>query len=196
MPIIFALSGLSESGKSSTGKYLASRGIRRLKIATFMREIQSKGGGTEDLNEWIFRNEVQRPQWLLAQFADTLLKYAAAHNLTALSIESLYGPVLARYLKGRFGDAFVVVWVDIPYETRLRRQVEREQLSSIQEARAYLDPRDAIKIEKGIVTVQEMADERLDNAGTLEQLWRQIDEILARHHVSKAVVPFEGGADA
>lgn len=42
MKKIFAIGGLSESGKSSVGRYLDSKGIVRLKFVAFYKEIMEE----------------------------------------------------------------------------------------------------------------------------------------------------------
>lgn len=181
-PCIFALSGLSECGKSTAGRYFQSAGVERLKIVRFISEVKTDDGAADDdYGDWIERARVERRGWLNEQFAARLLDYVELNGLAAVSIESLYDPVLTAYLKGRLGSRFVVVFIDIPRQVRLQRQMARENLTSLEDAARYLDPRDETKVGWGALAVRAQADEVIDNSGTVQDLHAKLQAMLRRY---------------
>jgi dephospho-CoA kinase len=78
-------------------------------------------------------------------------------------------------------DSFKITYVDIPEETRVLRQVQRRNLSSIEEARKLIQERDKVKAASGIPKMKEIADIVIDNSGTLEDLYETVDNIILRY---------------
>ena len=94
------------------------------------------------------------------------------------SIESLYGGGFGPYLKHRLNNHFCIVYIDIPLETRLERQIYREELANIEEAKKILIPRDKIKADSGIPALKEIAEEIIDNSSTVQNLYKAIDKMI------------------
>lgn len=179
--IIFALTGMSECGKSTVGKYLDSKGVSRLKIVRLFERVRDKRSPDEELYTFLKRQEERDPYALWDAFIDELIGEMERLGTDAASIESLYGGGLGPYLKQKLGRHFCIVYVDIPLEVRLHRQMQRENLPDIESARRYLLPRDEIKEKSGIPALKKIAGEVIDNSGTLEELNRKIDQIVAEH---------------
>lgn len=178
---VFALTGMSECGKSTVGKYLDSQGISRLKIVKFFERIRDKQSPCEELYQFISREEQKNPYALWDDFIKELMDEMNIRKTNMASIESLYGGGLGPYLKKRMGNHFCVVYIDIPIEIRLERQMQREKLSTLEEAKSVLLPRDKIKTNSGIPALKKIAEEIIDNSGTLNVLYRLIDEMIQRH---------------
>jgi len=68
MKKIFLIGGLSESGKSTLGKYLDSQGVMRLKFVDYLKEVMQEEGAKKDLYEWNDQAEAERPDWLYTRF--------------------------------------------------------------------------------------------------------------------------------
>ena len=92
-----------------------------------------------------------------------------------------YRPSLARALRGAFRKKLIIIYVDISQEIRLQRQMIRQNLKTIEEAKKYLLPRDEDKIKWGALRIKEMADVVIDNPGTLSDLHRQLDQMIAKY---------------
>lgn len=178
--MIFALTGMSECGKSTVGKHLDSKSIRRLKIVKLFEIVRDKWSPNQELHEFLRQQEERDSYALWDAFIDELLAEMEKVGTNAASIESLYGGGLGPYLKQKFDRHFCLVFVDIPFEIRLRRQMQRENLTSIEDARKYLLPRDEVKERSGIPALKEIADEIVDNSGTLEELYQAIDAIVKK----------------
>lgn len=181
--MVFALTGMSECGKSTIGKYLDSKGIRRLKIVRLFERAKERmaPGSSENFRDFVARNEAKDPYAIWDVFIDELHREMEALGTNMASIESLYGGGLGPYLKQRLADHFCIVYVDIPVEVRLQRQMIQEGLSDIEAAKAILYPRDEIKTKSGIPALKEIAGEVIDNSGTLDDLYRAVNEMIVRY---------------
>jgi hypothetical protein len=176
-PLVLALGGYSEAGKSSAGRHLLTRGFARVKIASLYRRIYKQSETILDFvdwSNWIDRNDARR---IGERFLAALRAELDRLSSDRCTIESLYGDTLARELKRDLGDRFKVLFIDIDYETRLKRQREREGFATIEEARAHMDPRDEMKRGWGADRVRDLADFVVDNSGTLPELHKKLDRI-------------------
>lgn len=179
--MVFALTGMSECGKSTVGKYFDSKGIARLKIVKLFEKVRDKWSPDEELYTFVRQQEERDPYALWDAFIDELVAEMDRLNTNAVSIESLYGGGLGPYLKQKLGRHFCIVFLDMPIEIRLVRQMQRENLPDIESAQRHLLPRDEIKEKSGIPTLKEIAGEVVDNSGTPEELYRKIDQLVQRH---------------
>lgn len=179
--MVFALTGMSECGKSTVGKYLDSRGIVRLKIVKLFKKVRDKWSLGEELYTFVRRQEERDPYALWDAFIDELMTEISRLNTNAVSIESLYGGGLGPYLKQKLGQHFCIVFLDIPLEVRLVRQMQRENFPDIKNAKKHILPRDEVKERSGIPALKEIADEVVDNSGTLDKLHQKIDQIVRRY---------------
>lgn len=179
--MIFALTGMSECGKSTVGKYLDSRGIPRLKIVKFFERIRNKWAPDEELYQFTGKEEKKNPYALWDAFIDELLAEMNTQKVSMASIESLHGGGFGPYLKQRMGEHFCIVYIDIPVEIRLERQIQREGLVTIEEAKEILLPRDKVKADSGIPALKDIAGEVIDNSCTIENLYQAVDKIIARY---------------
>src|SRR3989344_3566576 len=112
--MIFALTGMSECGKSTVGKYLDSKGISRLKIVKLFEKVRDKWSPDEELYMFVRRQEERDPYALWDAFIDELVAEMDYLNANAVSIESLYGGGLGPYLKQKLGRHFRIIFLDIP----------------------------------------------------------------------------------
>ena len=179
--MVFALTGMSECGKSTVGKYLDSKGIVRLKIVKLFERVRDKWSPDEELYTFVRQQEERDPYSLWDAFVDELATEMDRLNTNTASIESLYGGELGPYLKQKLCQHFCIVFLDIPLEIRLVRQMQREGLSDMESARKHLLPRDEIKEKSGIPALKEIAGEVVDNSGTLKELYQKMDQLVQRH---------------
>jgi len=179
IPFVLALGGYSESGKSSAARHLSTHGFARIKIAALYRKIYECAETDLDFAEWSRWIDTTDPSWIGEHFADELRAESQRQSADRCTIESLYGETLARELKRHFGERFKVVFVDLDYDTRLKRQMEREGLATVDEARAMMDPRDDMKRRWGVDRVRAIADVVLRNDGSVPDLKRKLDEIVS-----------------
>lgn len=178
MKKIFLIGGMSESGKSTVGRYLDTKGIKRLKIVTFLKKVMERGGAVGDFQQWNNQTEQERPEWLYQQFVEELRSSLQKGGIEYCCLESLYRPEFGHFLKNALPGKVVIVYVEIPLEIRLQRQILRQNLSSIEEAKDYLLPRDKKKEEWGTPRIKKIADVIINNSGTIADLYQQIDSLI------------------
>jgi dephospho-CoA kinase len=178
---VFAIGGLSESGKSSVGRYLNSKGISRLKIVDFFKEIMKREGPEANFDQWQARTIENRQEWLWKEFIKSLKLKMQTESMKYCALESLYRPGLARALRRAFGEKLIIIYVDTPQEIRLQRQMIRQNLKNIDEAKKYLLPRDENKIKWGALKIKGVADVVIDNSGTMNDLHRQLDQMITKY---------------
>jgi len=179
--MVFALTGMSECGKSTVGKYFDLHGIQRLKIVKLFERVRDKWSPNEDIYQFTEREEKRDPYALWDAFVEELLSEMQKRGTSMVSIESLYGGGFGSYLKQRMDEHFCIIYIDISLEIRLQRQMQREGLTTIEEAKKILLPRDEIKAASGIPALKEIAGEIINNSGTLEDLHKTIHEIITRY---------------
>lgn len=179
---IFALAGMSESGKSTAGNYLDFRGIHRLKIRDLIEEVRLTKGftdlGQDEFNE---RMSHERPYWLWSQFLKPLEVELGLSEIPVCSIESFGVPAFADFLRECYGNHFVLVYFDVDYEIRVLRQMQREGVGR-EGAIAIMQPKDEFKEkEYQVPQLLKMADVVIDNNGTREQLYGQLDQMVNKY---------------
>lgn len=179
---VFALTGMSECGKSTVGRYFNSKGIPRLKIVKIFESVRDKKEPSKDLRKFIEEQEQKDPFTLWDSFIDELMIEMQRLALRNASIESLYGGGLGPYLKQRLGKSFCLIFIDAPLKIRLQRQIIREGLKGgIEEAKKLLLPRDQFKTATGLPQLKEIADEVVDNSTTTKKLYQQIDRLINKY---------------
>lgn len=175
---VYALTGMSESGKSSVGRFLDENGIKRLKIVDFLKIIHLNIAPHEDFKNWNWRISKEDPNFLYEHFLEELLNFTNKEHLKRCSIESLYSPSLANFLREKLGNRFALVYVDTPEEIRIKRQVIRASFDNEEVAKTYMLERDKFKIEQGVPLLKNQAEITLDNSGDLNFLHNQIHSII------------------
>lgn len=182
MKKVFLLGGMSESGKSTLGRYFDSKGVPRLKIVSFLKNVMARDGAVGDFAAWNDENTKQRPEWVREAFTANFLAVTSEKAIDYCALESLYSPDLALYMKQVLGaDRVIIVYVDMDVEVRLQRQMIRENLTSMDDAKRLLLPRDERKKEWGVPGIKAVADFVVDNSGSLDDLYRIADDIIRKH---------------
>lgn len=175
---IFALSGLSESGKSTISDYLnENRGFLKIKIVDIFKRIKEKMCSQKDLYVFIDDEVKKNPFYVWDLFIDELFVRLNRSDCKNCTIESLYGGGLGPFLKRVLNRSFHIVFVTASKTSRIKRQMHKENLQSLKDAAELLDKRDQIKIQSGILDLKPIADFVIDNSGTMDLLYSEIKRV-------------------
>ena len=169
---VAALGGLSESGKSTAGAYLAARhGYARLKIG-FLLEVAAARCGIADVYAL---DEVRIAELLVLG----LELYCTAHHFQRhVSIESLHRAGVTSELAKLLGGHLLAVYLDADPDVREARSVAGP---------ADARERDAVKRARAADRIRELADAVIDNNGPRLVLYRALDNIAASVRWRRAV---------
>jgi len=179
--MVFALTGMSECGKSTVGRYFYSKGIPRLKFVKLFGRIRDKISPNQDLKQFVLEQENKDPFHLWDIFIEELILEMESKGVNIVSIESLYGGGLGPYLKQQLKDHFCIIYIEASEELRLQYQIKREGLESTEAAKKILLPRDEIKKASGIPELKEIAGEIIHNTRSLQDLYEAVDQVIAKH---------------
>jgi len=179
--MVFALTGMSECGKSTVGKYLDSRGIPRLKIVRLFERVRDKQAPNMELQEFVRGAEQRDPIALWDAFIDELFAEMDSRGVSMASLESLYGGGLGPYLRQQIGEHFAIVYIEASPEKRIELQMIRLNLTSRDEATRHLLPRDEVKAKSGIPELKLDAEVVIENSGTLDDLYAAVDEMVRKY---------------
>jgi len=176
---VYLIGGMSECGKSTVGKYLeAHHGISRLKIVTYLRQVQATEGNSDEFYAWNDRAEKERPTWLYEQFVKAFLGNT---TIERCALESLYSPVFGQFVRQCLPEQAVIVYVDVPQDIRVERQMGRANISSYEEAKVHLIQRDEVKRGWKTDHLKDIADIIIDNSGPIDHLYKQVDDMTNRY---------------
>lgn len=169
---VTALGGLSESGKSTAGAYLATRhGYARLKIG-YLLEVAATRCGIADVYAL---DEAGIAELLVLG----LEMYCRAHHFQRhVSIESLHRHGVTVELTKLLGDHLMVVYLDAAPGLRAARSAAGP---------ADVRERDAVKRSRGAERIRELADVVIDNNGPRLALYRSLDSVAASDRWRRAV---------
>jgi hypothetical protein len=176
---VVALGGLSESGKSTAGAYLATRhGYARLKIG-YLLEAAARCGVAD-----VYTLDETALAEMLVLGLET---YCAAHHFQRqVSIESLHRAAMTAELAKLLGDRLMVVYLDASPAVR-----EARSLAGAADVRE----RDAVKRSRGAERIRDLADVVVGNDGTRLTLYRALDRIAVGHRWPRAPLHLATVAD-
>ncbi|MCL2311812.1 MAG: hypothetical protein FWC41_04905 [Firmicutes bacterium] len=155
---LFGISGLSESGKSSLGKYIdATYSIWNLKIKYFKRLIEDQFNVDENN---IYFNLF---------FSEKIIEFFDAHYYKSMmSLESFYDSSLVDTLKDIFVNNFKIIYIDANENQRMKRSVD---------AINVLKAKDQFKVSRNVDKIKYKCDILIDNNGSIKEFQKQIDKI-------------------
>lgn len=169
---VVALGGLSESGKSTAGAYLATRhGHARLKIGYLLQAAADRCG----IADVYALDDVAMAELL----ALGLEAYCAAHHYQrCISIESLHRAGMTAELAKLLGERLTVVYLDASAACREARSLT---------GAVDVSERDEVKRSRGAARIREFADIVVDNNNSRLALYRALDQIAASRRWPLAV---------
>jgi adenylate kinase family enzyme len=174
---IIGLGGLSESGKSSVGKYLSKNfDCWNLKLKYFVQIICQKYN-IQDENEY-FKNDILFTSFLEAEEICSFLKNHYYKKFA--SIESLHSKDLSLCLKDIFDSNFQIWYIDSYEENRILRNAKELEISVANSAYSVHE-KDKIKCTRGANKVKTIADIIIENNDNIYSLFSYIDYIMGKY---------------
>lgn len=179
--MILGITGTNGSGKGTVVEYLIEQGFKHYSASGFIsEEIVRRGLPINRDNMREVGNDLRKihhPSYIL----ETLYERAMKEGGDAI-IESVRETAGALFLKKQ-GAHLVAVDADrrLRYERVILRGSSKDQVTfeqfCVQEDKEMYDAQES---GMNIQTVMQMADYRIENNGTLEELHAQVDEMLAK----------------
>jgi dCMP deaminase len=178
--MIFGLSGLNGAGKGEVLKFLVERSFYALSLSDVIREKLTGQGLAETRDRMIEAGtairEEKGPGGLAEILADKLLpdrNYA---------IDSVRHPAEVEVLRGKT-SRFHLIWVDAPAERRLERMKARGRsgdAETLEELHAQENRElgSADPAAQQLLAVRDLADIKVENDGTIEELNQKLQAIL------------------
>ncbi|OGZ96320.1 MAG: hypothetical protein A2847_02885 [Candidatus Sungbacteria bacterium RIFCSPHIGHO2_01_FULL_50_25] len=181
-PVIIAIAGTLASGKDSAARFLKKKGFCHFSLSDEIREI-IRERGQEPARELMHDVAIE----VRSRFGDSYLVERILEKIKKLDcrnivVTSIHRPEEAAALKKRGARLW---FVDAPFEVRFERARSRGRIGDgvTFEAFKAQEERELASEDPGgqqIGRVLDLADERIDNGGTEEDLYRKIDEFLER----------------
>lgn len=172
LPALVLLTGTSEAGKSSAGRYLASRGAQRLKIRTLLLTLTS---GRPVDHEGVKTREGFHHD----EFLDRLRDRTAASPEPIVAVESFIDANLAETVRDAWPAPCVIVFIDAERTLRVRRHAAADGLHDGRAA-AIVDAKDRRKrVLDQWSTWRRLADFWIDNDRSITDLHDALDAVVA-----------------
>jgi dephospho-CoA kinase len=171
--------GLPGSGKGEFAKVARAAGIPVVTMGDVIREECRDRG----LDPAVHHGDVatalreEGGPGAIAARALPLVEAASAESDVVL-VDGLRSPAEADRFEEAFGDEFVLVSVEAPFEVRRERIAERGRDAGDDEDGETLRERDERERGFGVGDVIERADVSVENVGTLGEYRRRVREIL------------------
>jgi dephospho-CoA kinase len=175
-PALVGLTGTNGAGKGEAAAYLGRKGYSYLSLSDVLREeLAARGLAASRDNLIAVGNELR------ARFgADVLARRTMDKVRGPAVIDSIRNPREVECLRRQEG--FILIAVDAPIEVRFARTRARgrdESAATLEEFRAKEEIEMAgSETGQQLARCIELADRRVVNDGTLEELWRKVEECL------------------
>ena len=175
-PALVGLTGTNGSGKGEAAAYFGRQGYACLSLSDVLREeLAARGLASSRDNLNAVGNELR------ARFGPDILARRTMDKVRGPSvIDSIRNPGEVEYLRRQEG--FVLIALDAPIEVRFARAKARgrdESATTLEEFRAKEEiEMSGSETGQRLALCMAMADRRVRNDGTLEDLWRKLEESL------------------
>jgi dephospho-CoA kinase len=175
-PALIGLTGTNGAGKGEAAAFLGTRGFAYLSLSDVLREelaVRSLAASRDNL--------IAVGNELRGRFGPDVLARRTMDKVRGPSvIDSIRNPREVEYLRRQEG--FVLIAIDAPIEVRFARAKARgrdESAATLEEFRAKEEIEMAgSETGQQLAKCMAMADRRVANDGTLEELRRKVEECL------------------
>ena len=176
---VIAIVGLPGSGKSEAAAVAREEGVPVLTMGDVIRaECRERGLEITEETMGTVATDL-REQGGDAAVADRSLPLIEAHMAEheTVLVDGIRGIAEVERFVDAFGEAFSLVSVEVPFDTRLQRIRERGR-DPTAESRADLEGRDERELGYGMGEAMNAADVTIRNTGSLEAFRTQIRTLL------------------
>lgn len=176
--MIIGVTGYSASGKDTVGDYLASKGFTKVDGGNILREEMTKLGLPLDRTSiHAYVDKMRR------QFGN---EYVALETIKRINGNTVISGVRnieeVRLYREKFGNDFKLISVESPIEIRYSRAKERGRIGDSVSFEKFKEEQDyERKTNSGSFSVDEVIDTsdfKVLNEGSLEELYKKIDNII------------------
>ncbi len=176
--MIYGLVGYPAAGKSLTAQMISKRNGAPIHcFSDILRDELAKQGQQatrENLQQLAVSLRKEKGNGFLAE------KLIEKIGRSAAVVDGFRSPAEVSTFRNAFGDSFKLIFVDAPIETRFDRAVKRDRAGgpgSFEEFKEA-EEREATGKSFGITECISMADEYVDNSGSLEQMGAAVNALL------------------
>lgn len=173
---LIGLTGTNGAGKGEAASFFVERGYAYFSLSDEIREELRKKN--QDLTR---DNMIEMGNFLRSRYSPDILARMVAKKVEGKAvIDSIRNPKEVEFFR-KLGN-FLLLAIDAPAELRFDRVKKRgrqESASNIQEFLAKeAEEMGTEEDRQQILACMDMADHRIINDGTLEELWKQLEEFL------------------
>ena len=178
--MLIGLTGRNAAGKGEVAEYLKKNGFNYYSLSDVIRDEVRKRGRQPTREILIQVGNELRQKYGASILAERILEKIEGGK--DYVIDSIRNPSEVDTL--RAAKNFKLIRVEAPVDVRFRRTLARNRESEAQTLEAFMDVerREAAgnATSQNLIKVESMADDFLVNDGTLEKLYKAIDELLVR----------------
>jgi dephospho-CoA kinase len=176
---IVAIVGMTGSGKSEVSAIFRERGFSKVRFGDITDEaVKALGLALTEENERPVRERIRQEHGMDAYARLSLPRIDAALKKSNVVVDGLYSWEEYTFLKEHYGDAFIVVAVWASPQTRYNRLGSRKVRPLTPAEAASRDRAEIDNMNKGGPIA--VADYTVLNEGTVSDLKRQVERIIAR----------------
>ena len=176
---IVSIVGMVGSGKSEVARLFRERGFAVVRFGDITDEaIKAKGLPLNEANERPIREGIRQEHGMAAYAKLSAPRIDAALKNANVVVDGLYSWEEYLFLKERFGNSFVVVATWTPPRDRYKRLGGRKIRPLTPEQAAARDHAEIENLNKGGPIA--MADFTIPNHGSMSELQKQVERIVAQ----------------
>lgn len=181
--IILGITGLSGSGKDTVAEYLKLKNFVATSLSDRIREECGVRGLPLDRDTLIRVGNELRENFGLSVLAERSLEIIKNSESDKFVLTSLRHPKEVEFLKAQ--GNFWLVEVFVPLEVRFERIKNRLREGDTDLTLEKFKEQEARELtgseaQQQILKVMELVDFRIDNSGSLEETYRQVEDILKK----------------
>jgi dephospho-CoA kinase len=175
---IIGLCGQPASGKDTVADFFVSKGFRHISLGDTLREeMRKQGKPTDRAHMSVFAADAKRTRGM-AYLAEMAAGMVSGDTI----ISGIRGTAEVEFFRRRFGPEFILLVVDAPLATRYERARKRNRPGddiSFEEFRRIEDhERSAASGAQEVDKVIALADQTIDNRGSIEALMAKLELLL------------------